>query len=291
MSLPSLSQLEKLQSTFQPMLNTSLNFNKTSNIEDDEELDELITDPKLSIQKRLIEELFLDKKDEEKPRPFKDKEEDTVTISAEALELYRRYYENMVYEDNDGRLEIQYERVEYFKVEQSEVQVQEAEPLVVDLNGNGIELTDVRKGKGVEFDITGDGVKEQVSWVSPNDGMLVYDRNGNGVIDSGKELFGDQHGAANGFEELAKFDGDSNGTIDIKDNVYQDLKIWQDLNQNGYSEIKELKSIKEYGIESIDLNKDDTHRYVAGNRIEGYSDYRTAHGSGKIGEVYFNYFA
>ena len=282
MSHPSLSQLDQLQSTFQPLLNTSLNFNKTSNIEDDEELEELITDPKLSIQKRLIEELFLDKKDEEK---------DTVTISAEALELYRRYYANMVYEDGDERLEIQYERVEYLKVEQSEVQVQEAEPLVVDLNGNGIELTDVRTGKGVEFDITGDGVKEQVSWVSPNDGMFVYDRNGNGVIDSGKELFGDQHGAANGFEELAKFDGDRNGTIDRKDTIYQELKIWQDLNQNGYSEIKELKSIEEYGIESIDLNKDDTHTYVAGNRIEGYSDYRTAHSSGKIGEVYFNYFA
>lgn len=279
MSLPSLSQLEQLQSTFYPIPHTSLNLNKNSDIEDDDELEELITDPELSIQKRLIEELFLDKKDE-----------DTVTISAEALELYRKYYANMVYEDGGERLEIQYERVEYLKVEQSEVQIQEAEPLVVDLNGNGIELTDVRKGKGVEFDITGDGVKEQVSWVSPNDGMLVYDRNGNGVIDSGKELFGDQHGAANGFEELAKFDGDRNGTIDRKDNIYQELKIWQDLNQNGYSEIKELKSIEEYGIESIDLNKDDTHRYVAGNRIEGYSDYRTAHSSGKIGEVYFNYF-
>ena len=289
MAIPTLSQIEQLQQLPYSMSKTSIANDYNRSKEDDEELEELITDPELSVQKRLVEELFIDKKDDKEPRPSKDK--DTVTISAEALELFRRYYAGMVYEDNDGRLEIQYERVEYLRVEQSEVQIQEAEPLVVDLNGNGIELTDVRKGEGVEFDITGDGVKEKVSWVSPSDGILVYDRNGNGVIDSGKELFGDQHGAANGFEELAKFDDERNGVIDMKDTIYQDLKIWQDLNQNGYSEVKELKSIKEYGIDSIDLHKDGTHEYVEGNRIEGYSDYRTAYSSGKIGEVYFNYFA
>ena len=291
MSLPSLSQLEQLQNTFYPIPQSTLSLNKNSAKEDEEELEDYITDPELRVQKQLIEELFLDKKDEEEKRPFKDKAADNVTISTEALELYRRQYANMVYENGDERLEIQYERVEYLKVEQTEVQVQEAEPLVIDLNGNGIELTDVHKGNGVEFDITGDGVKEQVSWVAPNDGMLVYDRNGNGVIDSGKELFGDQHGSADGFEELSKFDTDRNRVIDREDDIYSDLNIWRDLNQNGYSETDELKAIEEYGIESIDLDKDDTRTSIAGNRIEGYSEYQTANGNGKVGEVFFNYFA
>ena len=82
------------------------------------------------------------------------------------------------------------------------------------------------------FDITGDGRQDQVSWVAPSDGFLVYDRNGNGYIDSGKELFGDQHGASNGFEELAKFDGDGNGIIDDNDDIFDNLRVWQDHNGN-----------------------------------------------------------
>lgn len=288
MSIPTLSQIEQLRQLPFMQPKTSVTIDYTNNKEDDEELDELITDPELSVQKRLIEAMFLEEKEEnDSPPPEKDK--DSVIISKEAMELYRRYNAGLAYENGDERLEIQFERVEYLRVEQSEVQVQEAEPLVIDLNGNGIELTDVRKGKGVLFDITGDGQKEQVSWVAPTDGIVVYDRNGNGIIDNGKELFGDQHGAANGFEELAKFDTDQNGTIDKNDNVYNDLKIWRDLNRNGYSETKEMKTIEEYGIKSIDVNKDNTHDSVAGNRIEGYSSYHTAHGRGKVAEVYFNY--
>lgn len=289
MSIPTLSQPEQLQQfPYSKPDNSAIIGNKIQR-DNDDELEELITDPKLRLQKRIIEELFIDKNDKEEFPASEKKKRDAVTISQAALELYRRFNANVVYENGDERLEIQFERVEYLRVGQSEVQLQEAEPLVIDLNGNGIELTDVRKGEGVEFDITGDGLKEQVSWVSPSDGMLVYDRNGNGIIDSGRELFGDQHGAANGFEELAKFDTDRNGAIDRNDTIYNDLKIWQDLNQNGYSESNELKSIQDYGIESIDLQKDDTHHYVAGNRIEGYSEYQTAHSSGKVGEVYFNY--
>ena len=290
MALPTLSQIEQLRQLPFMQPTTSVAIDYANSKDDDEDLDELITDPELSIQKRLIEALFLEEKEkEDSPDKKKEKDEDTVTISAAALELYRRYHAGMVYENDGERLEIQYERVEYLRVEQSEVQVQEAEPLVIDLNGNGIELTDVRNGEGVAFDITGDGRKERVSWVSPSDGILVYDRNGNGIIDSGKELFGDQHGAANGFEELAKFDTDNNSTIDKNDSIYNKLNIWQDLNQNGYSEATELKLVEEYGIESIDLNKDNTHDSVAGNRIEGYSRYQTAQYSGRVGEVYFNY--
>lgn len=270
-----------------PLIKPETNIRKTTEAE---ELIKANSDPKLELQKRIIESLFLSEENKDKSFFIKDDSEDSVFISYEALEMYRKNSLNISYENGEEKLEISYEQVEYIKIESSETEIREAEPLVIDLNGNGIELTDVRKGEGVEFDITGDGTKEQVSWVSPNDGMIVYDRNGNGTIDSGKELFGDQHGAANGFEELAKFDSDNNGVIDRADDIYNNLQIWQDLNRNGYSEDNELKPIGEYGIDRIDLKKDNSHDIIAGNRVEGYSFFHTARNTGRIGEVFFNYY-
>jgi len=268
--------------------------NKNEDLEED-----TITDPKLLLQKRLIDVLFSQKQNEEKgvsSEENDDKKRDSVIISKEALELFQRESASFRYESDSEQLEVTYERIEYFRIERTganpaEPQVQQAEPLVIDLNNNGLELTDVRADQQVKFDITGDGIKESVSWVKPSDGLLVFDRNGNHSIDSGKELFGDQNGAANGFEELAKFDATGDGVINSDDEIYQDLKIWRDLNQNGYSEKNELGSISDYGIQSIDLNKDNTSEYISGNRVEGYSNYKTANSTGKVGEVFFNYLA
>jgi len=268
--------------------------NKNEDLEED-----TITDPKLLLQKRLIDVLFSQKQNEEKgvsSEENDDKKRDSVIISKEALELFQRESASFRYESDSEQLEVTYERIEYIRIERTganpaEPQVQQAEPLVIDLNNNGLELTDVRADQQVKFDITGDGIKESVSWVKPSDGLLVFDRNGNHSIDSGKELFGDQNGAANGFEELAKFDATGDGVINSDDEIYQDLKIWRDLNQNGYSEKNELGSISDYGIQSIDLNKDNTSEYISGNRVEGYSNYKTANSTGKVGEVFFNYLA
>lgn len=290
MALTPLSELTLLTQSLQPFTGLSVNA-YTNDDEKDDDVSDLITEPKLQMQKQLIEELFSQKEKREEEPSRKGKENDSVIISARAVELYNEEYAHLVFENESEQFEFTYERVAYLRIEQSEIRVEEAEPLVIDLNGNGIELTDVRRGEGVSFDITGDGKTEQVSWVSPDDGLLVYDRNGNGVIDSGKELFGDQHGAADGFEELAKFDSDKNGTIDRNDSVFSSLYIWQDRNQNGYSEANELKSLDAYGIETIDLEEDNSKEVIAGNRVEGYSEYRTAQSSGRIGEVYFNYYA
>jgi hypothetical protein len=85
------------------------------------------------------------------------------------------------------------------------------DPIVFDLDGDGIELTDT--ANGVRFDITGTGKAVQTAWVRGGDALLAWDRNGNGKIDSGLELFGDQRGATNGFEELRKLDTNSDGFI------------------------------------------------------------------------------
>ncbi len=249
--------------------------------------DDDISDPKLRLQKRLIESMFLEGEDEVK----KDKKSiDSVDISDLGKELSKSRKKNDKSDEIES-ISITYERLEYRSVEitAEEQQVAEAEPLILDLNGNGLDLTDVRSGEGVSFDITGDGNKENVSWAKASDGFLVYDRNGNGTIDSGKELFGDQHGAKNGFEELSKFDSDGSGSIDINDTIYKDLSVWQDLNQNGISEQNELKSLKDMNIEEISLNHDDRSERVAGNRVEGYSSYTQESIKREVGEVFLNY--
>ncbi len=126
------------------------------------------------------------------------------------------------------------------------------DPLVIDLDGDGIELTDA--DSGARFDLTGDGTTEQTGTVSGDDAFLAYDRNGNGQIDSGKELFGDQHGAANGFAELAKFDDNADNRIDAQDAVFSGLRLWTDRNTNGSSEAAELRTLPEAGITAINLD-------------------------------------
>ena len=127
-----------------------------------------------------------------------------------------------------------------------------ADPLIIDLDGDGFDMRET--DKGVMFDINGDGKKELTSWITGDDAFLALDRNLNGIIDSGKELFGDQNGALNGFLELAKLDQDKNGIIDFKDPMFSKLLLFKDINQNGKSEKGELIPIYKAGITSINLN-------------------------------------
>lgn len=103
------------------------------------------------------------------------------------------------------------------------VEVQQSDPLALDLNGDGtISATDIVNG--LDFDINGDGAIDRTAFVSGGDAFLALDRDGNGRIDNGKELFGDQHGALNGFLELSNFDDNHDGKIDSKDGVYSLLQ-------------------------------------------------------------------
>ena len=140
-------------------------------------------------------------------------------------------------------------------------------PIIVDVNGDGFSLTDVPGG--VSFDLNANGVAEQSSWTAAgsDDSFLVLDRNGNGTIDNGQELFGnftmqpaapegEEH---NGFIALAYFDspdigGNGDGKISKLDSVFKSLRLWQDQNHNGISEPEELHGLKEMGLKSIDLD-------------------------------------
>jgi hypothetical protein len=95
------------------------------------------------------------------------------------------------------------------------------DPLVINFDGNAAELSQKR----FEFDIDANGTTEQIATLKPGSGFLALDKNQDGVINNGSELFGPNSG--NGFSELAKYDVDKNSFIDEADPIYNSLRIWQ----------------------------------------------------------------
>jgi hypothetical protein len=146
-------------------------------------------------------------------------------------------------------------------------------PVLIDVQGNGFNLTDT--DSGVEFDLNADGIRERVSWTSvfSDDGFLTLDRNGNGVVDGGRELFGsvapqpEPPGGVlrNGFNALKPYDrpengGNSDDVIDDHDAIFASLRLWQDTNHNGLSEATELSTLQALDLKSIDLKYKESKR-------------------------------
>ncbi|MET3654899.1 lipase family protein, partial [Dyella japonica] len=138
--------------------------------------------------------------------------------------------------------------------------IQRYDPLALDLDGDGKVSTRAEDNwTGVLFDHNGDGIRTASGWVAGNDGLLVRDLNGNGLIDSGRELFGDQtllrsgQFAANGFDALADLDDNGDGVIDANDAAFGSLRVWRDLNGDGISQANELFTLDDLGIVSLSL--------------------------------------
>jgi hypothetical protein len=178
-------------------------------------------------------------------------------------------------------------------------------PLVLDLNGNGLDLVDVWDDQNpIRFDLMGDGTKVRTGWVKPADGLLAMDRNGNGLIDNGTELFGEytpggrdvpagQKAWDNGFAALGQYDANKDEILDVKDPAFSRLVVWQDKNQDGISQASELMPLAKAKVKSLQLQYTRTgdkteFDIVANNEVRLVSSYISADGTKHmIGDVWF----
>ncbi len=141
-----------------------------------------------------------------------------------------------------------------------------SDPVVVDLDRDGFELLGVHEG--VNFDLYGAGRVQAVAWVGADDGLLALDRNENGRIDDGGELFGNiDRGFADGFAHLTSLDDNGDGVLDAADARFGDLVVWRDADTDGVSTPDELIAIGSVGITAIPLSPMELDLRLAGNRI------------------------
>ncbi|WP_288639585.1 hypothetical protein [uncultured Comamonas sp.] len=158
------------------------------------------------------------------------------------------------------------------------------DPIILDLDGDGLET--VGLASNVYFDHDGDGVLTRTGWAGKDDALLVWDRNGNGRIDTGAELFGDftvlPNGtlAPNGFAALAALDANGDGIIDASDPAFAELKLWRDADQNGATGAGELISLADAGIVSLNLAHTlKNQRLANGNTLAREGTFTRADGS------------
>ena len=167
-------------------------------------------------------------------------------------------------------------------------------PIVLDLNGDGIATTGLHSG--TIFDHDANGFAENTGWVNGQDGILARDLNGNGAIDSGRELFGSEtllangQKAANGYAALAELDTNHDGQINAQDAAYTTLKIWKDTNSDGLSDAGELYTLADAGVQSIATGSTAVNQVDAnGNVTKQTSTFtRTDSSTGNSADIWFN---
>jgi hypothetical protein len=138
-----------------------------------------------------------------------------------------------------------YSHVETAGIRMGDAQPRQKDPLVINFGGTAAQLTSTK----FSFDLDTDGKKEQISFVAPNSGFIALDKNNDGKINNGTELFGAKSG--DGFKELAAYDQDKNGWIDENDAVFNQLKVWRKDAQGNDS----LAGLKESGVGALFLGK------------------------------------
>ena len=143
---------------------------------------------------------------------------------------------------------------EYYEENYAVLEASMCDPLVINLDGNIAELSD----QTFHFDIDGDGETDEINRLAKGSGYLSLDKNGDGKINDGTELFGTASG--NGFADLAAYDEDGNGFIDEGDDIFDKLKIWI-MDENGN---EQLVSLKEKGVGAICLQNMSTDFSITG---------------------------
>jgi len=173
------------------------------------------------------------------------------------------------------------------------------DPLVLDLGGNGFDLVD-QTAVSPTFDINANLYGVKTGWVQSSDGFLVRDLNGNGKIDDSREMFGGANGLT-GFAALAALDGNHDGQVSAADNglvdfngdgvidasdTFASLKVWVDANQNGVTDAGELHSLSDYDIVGINLTTTTVNQADGNNTVDETATFVRGDGStGSIADV------
>ncbi|WP_415906202.1 calcium-binding protein [Neptuniibacter sp. QD72_48] len=165
------------------------------------------------------------------------------------------------------------------------------DPLTLDLDGDGIET--LALDGSIVFDHNADGLKQGTGWIASDDGLLVMDRDGNGTIDTGRELFGDNtlksdgSMAIDGLDALADLDNNADGQVDAADSDFENLRVWRDLNSDGISQQNELFTLQELDIVSINTQGEEVSQDQGnGNLISKVTSFIKSDGSvGTTGSV------
>ncbi|HEX7154724.1 MAG TPA: hypothetical protein VF618_24775 [Thermoanaerobaculia bacterium] len=140
-------------------------------------------------------------------------------------------------------------------------------PIVLDLGDSGLDLGSI--DAPVAFDLDADGQRELLSWTAAQseDALLAFDRNGNGTIDDGQELFGwatklaSGANAEVGYAALAELDANGDGVVDASDAAFAQLRAWVDTNHDGVSQAAELKSLASVGIIALEYDYKESERH------------------------------
>ncbi len=184
------------------------------------------------------------------------------------------------------------EAVKLFRTQALTAPPPRRDPLVLDLDGSGQPTTTTR-AEGTHFDLDGNGMKEATGWLTGTDGLLARDLNGDGVINNGRELFGDAtllptgQAAPNAFAAL---DENGDGYVDAQDSAFSELHVWQDANRDGVTDAGELQSLSDHGITRLgvtatDIQTTDTQGNVLGRFGQFVRDDGT---TGQAREVLFD---
>ncbi len=162
------------------------------------------------------------------------------------------------------------------------------DPLVLDLDGDGVELTHFLDGS-VYFDVDGDGTRERTGWVAGGDGLLVHDRDANGAIDDIRETFSEFYsggptpgGYAHGLAALAALDTDRDGRFTSADADWTKVRVWRDSDRDGATDAGELLTLAQLGVTAIDVvGVAGGGEVVEGNEIQARSSLTLAGGEAR----------
>lgn len=151
-------------------------------------------------------------------------------------------------------------------------------PIALDLDGDGVELTSIHNG--VSVDANGDGVLDQMAWVSADDGILAYDANGDGLASLDEISFVQWiDGAATDLAGLAYFDSNGDGLLDANDAAFDGFMVWRDLNGDGISQAGETMTLTAAGVASINLALNGVHFEADGSEVHNTTQVIMADGT------------